>query len=243
MADDTKRILRLHTNIARLMTDDRFLDGREHGLELRSFVMSWWWSGFELPAGEQDARWERCLALMGRRLDEAYWWVQSLWRADRPRFDPDHGRPERWARVRCCVPLVRGPRKGDLCGQAWASQVRVTEPVSGEWRVVGYCRRHAAEGAAARAKAEPATGVAREPVPNVGGLLPCYVRASNWPDLYAGAQPGWKPPELGINADDWPTLAKVVRSAPRLVGLDGDGDGEDDGGVLVWSGRSLRLVT
>jgi hypothetical protein len=43
---------------------------------------------------------------------------------------------------------------------------------------------------------------APEPVPNVGGMLPCYFKA-DWARVYADMRPGWTEPVYGLAADDW----------------------------------------
>lgn len=65
-----------------------------------------------------------------------------------------------------------------------------------------FCARHRDH--FERVKAQLANAPkAPEPVPNVGGLLPCYFRA-DWAKVYADVRPGWKEPVYGIAADDWP---------------------------------------
>lgn len=58
---------------------------------------------------------------------------------------------------------------------------------------------------------------APEPVPNVGGLLPCYFKA-DWSRVYAEMRPGWMAPVYGIAADDWPGAISggVTPRHPRL---------------------------
>jgi len=46
---------------------------------------------------------------------------------------------------------------------------------------------------------------APEPVPNVGGLLPCFFKA-DWARVYADMRPGWTEPVYGLAADDWPDM-------------------------------------
>lgn len=58
---------------------------------------------------------------------------------------------------------------------------------------------------------------APEPVPNTGGLLPCYFKA-DWAKVYAEMRPGWEAPVYGIAADDWPGVVSggVTPRHPRL---------------------------
>ena len=44
---------------------------------------------------------------------------------------------------------------------------------------------------------------APEPIPNRGGLLPCYFKA-DWTRMYTLMRPHWTAPVYGIVADDWP---------------------------------------
>jgi hypothetical protein len=103
----------------------------------------------------------------------------------------------------------------ETCGKAGNRSVNVPNPVDGTWRINWYCSAHRElrEQVIAEQRALTQAGGIPEPLPNRGGLLPCYLRW-NWPDLYAAASPGWKPPAVGIRADDWPTLAKVAVLAP-----------------------------
>jgi hypothetical protein len=244
VADNTKRILRLHTNLARVMADNRFEDGRRKGPELRQLVIAYTWARFEIPGPDDDQvgkLHDRILVLAGlaARLRPSIGF-RELIRADAPRFEPPGPRfgGSSWG---CPSLMTRGPRAGESCGKRPSLSFRVTDPATGEWEDRGWCTRHRVdadqEWAAERGRV--AAGVPT-PLPNVGGLLPCYIRASNWPDLYESASIGWTPPEIGIVADDWPVLAKVHEHAPpQLKVLDGDSETDDD----VVAVPRLRLVT
>jgi hypothetical protein len=239
MGDNTKRILRLHTDLNRVMTDERFDDGRQRGHELRSFIVAYYWARFE--GGDKDAAWIRTKTLAGftahrfgaqhtsYRLREAY-------RSDAPRFEPANFRH---AQPTCPAPMLRGPRVGEPCGKAGTYSFRVTDPATGEWELRGWCSRHRAE--AERARRYEQTVKKPEPLPNTGGLLPCYIPASNWPDIYTAASPGWKPPSIGLCADNWPVMARVVaHERPKFEALDGGGDSSDADDATL---PALRLVS
>lgn len=212
--DNTKAVLRLHTQLARVMADGRFSDGRRKGAELRAFIIAYHWARFE--GGDQDDQWERTrelAGLTGNRDDG--WKLRQLYGADAPRFEPVGQEP--WHRPTCPVPMLAGPRTGEPCGKTGTLTFRRTDPVTGEWVNVGYCTRHKDIGDREyhRQRQQQAACPAPTPVPNTGGLLPCYIRATNWPDIYTDACCGWKPPPVGLAADDWPVLVKVHEKAQQ----------------------------
>lgn len=211
--DNTKAILKLHTSLARVMADSRFSDGRRKGADLRAFIIAYHWARFE--GGDRDAMWARTkelAGLTGNRDDG--WKLRQLYEADAPRFEPPNEKP--WARPLCPVPMIRGPRTGEPCGKSDSLSFRRTDPTTGEWADVGYCARHRdiGEREFRNQRQQHAATPAPIPIPNTGGLLPCYIRATNWPDIYTDASHGsWKPPPVGIAADDWPVLVKVHEKA------------------------------
>jgi hypothetical protein len=92
------------------------------------------------------------------------------------------------------------------------------------WETVHwFCTRHKDHAIRVRAQVERA-GEPPVPVPNVGGLLPCYFKAP-WERMYASMAPHWEPPIYGLCADDWPTTpeaAQLVPKRPRLRLIIGD---------------------
>jgi hypothetical protein len=136
------------------------------------------------------------------RADLGYW-ARGILQADLPRYAPpeDRGR-------RCHVPKTRGPNTGKPCGRSWAVGSRVTDPATGEWQVLGWCRDHAPLQRAAAAREAQLTAVP-EPLPNTGGLLPSYLPDYDWASMYAKVDERWREPFVGIVADDWPVLAKT----------------------------------
>jgi hypothetical protein len=165
-------------------------------------ITTLWVAGIERPPAER--RWERVCEIM-----HVDWF--GFWRIiaeDAPRYTPG----EYMGMGTCPAPMIR--RSGP-CGRSGSYGFRVTNPADGTWQMVGYCSRHVdfARKAEAVERAQARAGGIPEPFPNVGGLLPSYI-ACDWPDLYAQARPGWKPPRVGICADDWPAMAKVTEVEP-----------------------------
>jgi len=90
------------------------------------------------------------------------------------------------------------------------------------WRIDHwFCTRHKDHADRVRAQVE-AAGPAPEPVPNVGGLIPCYFKG-DFERLYRDATGRnryfrWEPPVYGLCADDWPAVDGAV-ARPRKAGL------------------------
>lgn len=79
-----------------------------------------------------------------------------------------------------------------------------------------FCCRHQQRAEEVRAQITTA-GDPPEPIPNRGGILPCYYTA-NWQHLYSLHRPGWRPPHHGLCADDWPTPThRHIPRPPRLT--------------------------
>lgn len=229
--DRTKAKLILHDQLARLWSDPRFVDGRDSGTALREFINAWLWARFEHGA-DRDPMWAALRDRIPGSRNQHYLW--GIYAADAPRYQPpfEYG---------CVVPKTRGPNAGKPCNRS-GSTFRVTDPATGEWRMATFCKHHTLEADAARA-AEKALVNVPEPLPNVGGLLPSYIKARNWPDMYARARHGWKPPYVGIVADDWPVMAKAVKAPVVKAGLTVlDGGGERLGPVHRQEPPALRLV-
>lgn len=85
------------------------------------------------------------------------------------------------------------------------------------WHIDRYfCARHRDH--FERVKAQLANAPeAPEPIPNRGGLLPCYFKA-DWARMYSLVRPGWTAPTYGLAADDWPGIISGGVS-PRRPGL------------------------
>ena len=236
---DVRRRLVLTERLERLWADDRFLspsDRRGEGVQVRVLAEALIWSAWHRIPARDRGEW------VAGRVGQTSWGdvVHRIVRHDIPRYEPPD---PRWATV-CPVPMQRGPRAGQPCGKNPAVSMRLTDPTTGQWRNVGWCRNHADHVHEARA-AERATraGHVPEPLPNRGGLLPCHTNVTNWPDQYAAASYGdWKPPRVGIRADDWPVLAKVdAHERPKLVLL--HGAAHDHGDDPPAPPAALTLVT
>lgn len=111
---------------------------------------------------------------------------------------------------------------GRVCGAHATIHVTEWDMVTGQVTAEhSFCRRHeqrareVGEQLAARGERPP-------PIPNVGGLLPCFFKA-DWERLYTRANEKalhgrrWEPPYHGICADEWPTPGRgPVPRRPRL---------------------------
>lgn len=229
---DIRRIVAVHDHIARIYADDRFPPKRGSlGVDLRLLALTMTW----VVSVEKPAKvWKRVYEVA--HLDERRfrWTIEQ----DVPRYEPPSGRS---VMGECEAPMIR--RAGE-CGKRGSTSFRVTDLRDGTWRMASFCARHWQYGEDAHAtdRARVAAGGIPEPMPNAGGLMPCYISWPSWPDAYAWAAPSrWTPPRAGIRADDWPTMAKVIASEPpRLAVL--DGGGQAAGGAPLFTPPSLRLV-
>lgn len=236
--EELRYLLKVREDISRAMRDPRFPPTSFDG-DLRMFVVTAIWVlGVErVPRG---GRIQRVCEVM--RLDNRQFW--RLVRSDLPRYEPDK---EPW-NAGCVAELPRAKRP---CGRGSYVGFQVTNPVDGTWRMVRYCSRHRQEAdavhAAERRRREAG---APAPLPNRGGLLPCYL-PWDWMKNYSKADSSWEPPAVGVRADDWPVLAKVEAASPMppklrvvLGGVEIDGpslaDATDDGPALHLVGRDAQ---
>lgn len=171
--------------------------------------------------------------------------VPGTCRAPRVRPRPAPAAPEPAATTGCVLahhphlgpcdhtaPQPATPAPSTTCDApaAWDLHLWEADPVTG-WRTEHhFCRRHRPLYEQTRARigggSNPATWP--EPIPNTGGLLPCYY-ATAWEHIYASVQPGWTVPSYGVAADDWPTPGRGrTTRKPRLRvipgGLAGHGE-------------------
>lgn len=225
--DNTKRILALHSRIAAVNADKRFEDGRRQGHDLRIFIVGYFWACFEFPT-DTEARWDRTKELAGLAThshgpQHTGYRLKGLYAADLPRYEPVNF----YQHALCQVPMQRGPRAGEPCNKNGTYGFRVTNGVTGEWDTRGWCRQH--ESYASEARELERITPKPTPMPNTGGLLPGYIHASNWPDIYKATRPSWEPPSIGIDANDWPVLAKIAEKAitPQFEALTGGGEDSD----------------
>lgn len=222
---ELRRLVAARDQINRIYADDRFT-GR-YGGRLRTFAVTTVWAVSVDPG--PGATWRNVADRMGL----SNWELWKLVREDAPRYEP----PNLHERNGCAAPK---PRAGGRCGKSPQISFRVTDPGTGAWQIVGFCSRHSEYAdMVRRAETElTASGAVPEPLPNRGGLLPCYIDC-DWPDLYAKARRGWTPPRVGIRADDWPVMEKVAAAEPpalRLITGDahsGRGHGDDETKIFL----------
>lgn len=182
-----ERIQAVHRAVDRIYADTRFA---VHRPELRLLAITAVW------AHGSRTRWKDVCRMLNLT-PQAFW---RLIADDVPRYEADYGGG-------CEAPAQR--REG-TCGERGTTGFRVTDPADGTWRVASFCRRHRdiADRVQAQECERQRAGVP-EPLPNRGGLLPCYVRWS-WARQYAKVSPGWTPPAAGVCADDWPAQPPVL---------------------------------
>lgn len=128
---------------------------------------------------------------------------------------------QRPLRPDCVVHLPEGPVEAfapdvRICGARATIKIIEQDPRTGWCRAHWFCRRHTDRAEEVRQQLST-RGPAPEPIPNTGGLLPCYFTA-DWRDLYSRHLPGWTPPYHGLRADQWPTpQATYLPRPPRLA--------------------------
>jgi hypothetical protein len=189
------------------------------------------------------ARYKDAVAADAPRYEPANTWPTAACEAPRVRVQE----PRRaTTTIRCayphhphlgqCRPVKRiGPAEGAVvwkpapvgavCGARPNPELHVVErDLRTGWQVDHwFCTRHKDQAARVRAQVE-AAGEPPVPVPNVGGLLPCYFKAP-WQRMYSSMARGWEAPVYGLCADDWPTTpeaAQLVPKKPRLRLIVGD---------------------
>lgn len=217
---DMRRVIRAHERLVRLYADTRFASQRR-GTQLRTLLAHMIWAG-DVECLKGDALTDRLVALMPGLPTYPWSEIDDAIREDCPRYEPPASRG-RGSYGLCVGTMVR--RDGP-CGQKTLSlNQRRTDPVTGQWDIVAYCRRHEEEGREAYAmeQALQESGALPEPLPNTGGLAPSHSRA-NWVKNYARVTPSWKPPSVGIIAADWPTLTRVRATRVSFAVLDGDAE-------------------
>lgn len=180
--------------------------------------------------GAPKSVWERATEVLGvdftRRQPPR---LAYLIATDAPRYETDYQAPEH--ERRCGAPMIR--RVGE-CGQPGVDGWAEVDPETG-WRTLRWsCGRHRAWGVEQQRVERQKPRV--EPIPNRGGLLPCYFA---WPDekwinTYRWAlkwrhERSWEPPTYGLRADGWPTpgveMAELVPGEQpqlRLAAADGE---------------------
>jgi hypothetical protein len=105
-----------------------------------------------------------------------------------------------------------------VCGANAHQVVEEKDPrtgwVTGHW----FCKRHSDHAARVAEQVRAQNEDAPDPIPNTGGLLPCYFKA-DWEKVYRHHAPYWTPPTYGLCADDWPTpgSAPLVHGRLRVI--------------------------
>lgn len=110
-----------------------------------------------------------------------------------------------------------------ICGAAAGQYALEKLPETGWYKYHWFCARHRDRLRMVRAHVEAGNVMAPEPIPNKGGLLPCYFE-SDWVAVYRAvsyAGEKWEPPVYGVRADEWPVpgrdAARPARPRLRLV--------------------------
>ncbi|MFF8840477.1 hypothetical protein [Streptomyces sp. NPDC015130] len=92
-----------------------------------------------------------------------------------------------------------------VCGATAHLRVIEKAPRTGWVTAHWFCRRHQVHADRVTEQLRAHNEQAPEPVPNTGGLLPCYFKA-DWARVYQHYRPQWTPPHYGLSADDWPVF-------------------------------------
>lgn len=112
-----------------------------------------------------------------------------------------------------------------VCGAEASDYAIERLPETGWHKAHWYCTRHRGEMHRRERQLAETNKFAPTPIPNAGGLMPCYFD-SDWEYVYRfylGER--WEPPTYGIRADDWPIPGKEPvpqRARLRLATLDGE---------------------
>lgn len=103
-----------------------------------------------------------------------------------------------------------------VCGANSYRCVEEKDPRTGWVIAHWFCKRHTGHADRVAEQVREQNAAAPEPVPNTGGLLPCYFEA-DWEKVYRHhAGKFWEPPKYGICADDWPTPGETFQAHRRL---------------------------
>lgn len=154
--------------------------------------------------------------------------LRELVRQDLPAYEPPGRRYGTDPMDRLCMgPRVRphpdGPddwrNKEKVCGAPAQEKVIEKDPVTGWHTNRWFCTRHHDHLVRVRQQVRAQNEIAPEPIPNKGGLLPCYFD-SDWVRVYAWALSWeWTPPSYGYRADDWPVPGRDPIATPQRARL------------------------
>lgn len=117
----------------------------------------------------------------------------------------------------------------NVCGAPGKHRVLEKQPGTGWYVWHWFCPRHRDHAVRVTEQVKAQNAAAPEPVPNAGGLMPCYFEA-DWVRLYRHyTRDNWEPPVYGVRADDWPVPGKEpVPQRARLRLVIGGADLEDE---------------
>lgn len=126
------------------------------------------------------------------------------------------------------MPGYRPPRdwrtEDGVCGANSYRCVQERDPRTGWVIAHWFCKRHQDHAERVTEQLRAQNDAAPDPLPNKGGLLPCYFKA-DWEKVYRHyAGRFWEPPAHGLCADDWPTPGQgpVVKKGRMRLVLGGD---------------------
>jgi|SRR5690606_14448531 len=144
-------------------------------------------------------------------------------RAYKPRAQPELPEPtplrEHPPTIVHTYPGYKPPRdwrtEDGVCGAGSHHRILEKDPRTGWVTAHWFCKRHKEHADRVTEQVREQNEQAPEPVPNTGGLLPCYFQA-DWEKVYRHYRRGWEPPKYGICADDWPTPGETFQAHRRL---------------------------
>jgi hypothetical protein len=103
-----------------------------------------------------------------------------------------------------------------VCGAGSFYLVEEKDPRTGWITAHWFCKRHKDHADRVTEQVRAQNEQAPEPIPNTGGLLPCYFKA-DWEKVYRHYRPHWTAPSYGLAAEDWPTAEEApMRAYGRL---------------------------
>ena len=118
-----------------------------------------------------------------------------------------------------------------VCGAGSHHRILEKDPRTGWVTAHWFCKRHKDHADRVAEQVRTQNEAAPEPIPNTGGLLPCYFKA-DWEKVYRHYRGKfWEPPSYGLCADDWPTPGetRTLPSRGRLRMVVGGADLETEG--------------
>lgn len=217
----------------RIYKDDRA------NAETRSLLLAIAYVVTMVPLGDDTTVWKETAKAIGMPSNRYRGSLRALVRGDLPRYEAPGYRYGDDLMDRVCVgPRVRphpdGPEdfrnQMNVCGAPAQDLVVEKDPVTGWHTNRWFCTRHRDHLVRVRQQVQAQNDIAPAPIPNRGGLLPCYFD-SDWVRVYQWAlgSDRWEPPSYGYRADDWPVPGQdplPQRARLRLVlgGRDLEGD-------------------